>query len=57
MSGFVLHDKIILILDVKQKKIADYQKSLRLKNTAKKALDILGKVKKVEKENWKPPDP
>ena len=57
MSGFVLHDKIFLILDVKQKKIADYQKSLRLKNTAKKALDILGKVKKVEKENWKPPDP
>jgi hypothetical protein len=31
---------------------------LRLRNTArKKELDTLGKVEKVEKENWKPPDP
>jgi len=43
---------------VAEKEFADYQKSLTLRNTAKtKALDIFGKVEKVKKENWNPPDP
>jgi hypothetical protein len=43
---------------VAEKEFADYQELLRLRNAAKKKeLETLGKVEKVEKEKWKPPDP
>ncbi len=43
---------------IAEKEYADFKKSMQIKNLERmKLLDSLKKVEKVEKENWKPPDP
>jgi hypothetical protein len=43
---------------IAEKEFTDLKKSIQLKNLERmRLLDSLKKVEKVEKENWKPPDP
>jgi len=43
---------------IAEKEYTDFKKSIRFKNLERmRLLDSLRKVEKVEKENWKPPDP